>query len=179
MAVLELENIRNYVNGLHKLLMSLTKDSATETFTFAKLYVNESDLVVLLNAEVEDFNETGINIEPTDARDNELKVGVSVYDEETYNNAIKAISHTADLYELVASDEFDVEEVNPLDLLTHEGDDKVRVRVYRPVTEKIIVKVFKNVQKNFFVKINKKESTFKILSCAKKQQRINGKKCKI
>ena len=110
MAVLELENMRNYVNGLHKLLMSLTKDSATETFTFAKLYVNESDLVVLLNAEVEDFNETGINIEPTDARDNELKVGVSVYDEETYNNAIKAISHTADLYELVASDEFDVDE---------------------------------------------------------------------
>ena len=141
MAVLELENMRNYVNGLHKLLMSLTKDSATETFAFAKLYVNESDLVVLLNAEVEDFNETGINIEPTDARDNELKVGVIVYDEETYNNAIKAISHTADLYELVVSDELDIEEVNPLDLLAHEGDDKVRVLVYRPVTEKIIVKV--------------------------------------
>ena len=142
MAVLELENMKTYVNGLHKLLMSLVKDEPTETFTFAKLYVNENDVVVLLNAELESFNETGINIEPIEeGRNDELKVGVSVRDEETYNNALKAISKAANDYGLSIDEEIGAEDINPLDLLYHEGDEKVKVLVYRPMTETITIKV--------------------------------------
>ena len=60
MAILEVESLKKYVNGLHKFLASLKKDEPIETFTFAKLYVNEEDVVVLLNGELTDFAETGI-----------------------------------------------------------------------------------------------------------------------
>lgn len=139
MAVIELENMKKYVNGLHSLLMSLVKDEPTETFTFAKLYVNEDDIVVLLNADAEIFNETGINFEPVEQ--NDLKVGVSVTDDESYNNAIRAITAVAEYYGLNEDDTIGSEEVNPLELLYHDGDEKVKVLVYRPIVEKIVVKV--------------------------------------
>ena len=140
MAVLELENMKKYVNGLHKLLMSLTKDEPTETYTFAKVYVNESDITVLLNAEVECFNETGINIEVAEGRKDGLKVGLFVNDDASFANALSAITKLAELNGLY-NDDVEVEEVNPLDLLYHDGEEKVKVLVYKPVTEKITVTV--------------------------------------
>jgi len=142
MAVLEVENLNKYVNGLHKFLVSLKKDEPVDSFTFAKLYVREDEVVVLLNAEVTDFSEKGINIDPVEeGKDEETKVGVSVTNDETYENALKAISLVADKYGLSIDEELETEEVNALDNLYHEGDEKVKVIVYRPTTKTIVVKV--------------------------------------
>ena len=89
MAVLELENIKKYLNGLHKALASLNKKEPVEEVVFAKLYTNEDGLTLLLNAELDDFADSGIDIGVVEDEKNlETKVGVTVYDEETYNNAL-------------------------------------------------------------------------------------------
>ena len=63
MAVLELEVLKNYLNGLHNALVCLKKDEPVEAHTFAKVFVNEDEIVVALNAELTDFAETGINVD--------------------------------------------------------------------------------------------------------------------
>ena len=141
MAVLEVENLKKYVNGLHKFLVSLKKDEAIDSFTFAKLYVREDEVVVLLNAELVDFSETGINVEEVNDRGEETEVGVSVVDDETYENALKAISLVADKHGLVVDSELVVEEIDALNNLYHEGEEKVKVLVYVPTVKTIVVKV--------------------------------------
>lgn len=142
MAVLEVENLSKYVNGLHKFLASLKKDEPIESFTFAKLYINQDEVVLLLNAELADFAEKGINVDPVEnGREEETKVGVSVRDDETFENAIKAISLIADKYNLSVDNNLEIEEINPLDNLYHDGDEKVKVLVYTPTTKTITVKV--------------------------------------
>lgn len=142
MANLSLENMNKYLNGLHKSLASLHKDEPTEQFTFAKLYVNEDDLVLLFNAELEDFSNSGVNIDKVEDENQECtKVGLSVSDDETYNNAISAITVVACKYGLVYDEEFEAEELNAEDYLYHEGDEKTKVLVYSPVVKTITVKV--------------------------------------
>lgn len=142
MANLELESIKKYLNGLHRALASLKKDEPVDSFTFAKLYVNEDELVMLLNADITDFAETGVNVDPVeDEKQVDTKVGVNVCDNETYANALKAIEVVADKYGLVNDAELEVEEVNPDDYLYHEGDVNVRALVYTPTTKEIVVKV--------------------------------------
>ena len=142
MAVLEFNDLNKYVNGLHKLLASLKKDEASETYTFAKVYINEEDVVVLLNAELTDFAETGINVDPSlEGKNEETKVGVNVFDEASYENAVKAIELVANKFGLVADAELEVPEVNPLDYLYHDGETSIKSIVYKPTTKTITVKV--------------------------------------
>lgn len=142
MAILEVESLKKYVNGLHKFLASLKKDEPIETFTFAKLYVNEEDIVVLLNGELTDFAETGITVDlAEEGKNEETKVGVSVFDDASYDNALKAISLVANKYGLDVDGELEVEDVNPLDYLYHDGEGSVKVLIYRPATKTITVKV--------------------------------------
>lgn len=140
MAVLEVENLKKYVNGIHKFLVSLKKDEAIDSFTFAKLYVREEEVVVLLNAELVDFSETGINVEEAENNE-ETKVGVSVVDDASYENALKAISLVAEKHGLSVDSELEVEEIDALSNLYHEGEEKVKVLVYVPTVKTIVVKV--------------------------------------
>lgn len=140
MAVLEVENLKKYVNGIHKFLVSLKKDEAIDSFTFAKLYVREEEVVVLLNAELVDFSETGINVEEAENNE-ETKVGVSVVDDASYENALKAISLVAEKHGLNVDSELEVEEIDALSNLYHEGEEKVKVLVYVPTVKTIVVKV--------------------------------------
>ncbi len=142
MAVLELESLKKYLNGLHKMLASLKKDEPVESFTFAKLYVNEDELVVLLNAEVVDFAGTSINVEPVDdLRSVETNVGVVVRDDESYANALRAISIVANKYGLVIDENLDAEEIEAEDKIYHDGAETVKVIVYTPKTKTIVIKV--------------------------------------
>ena len=142
MAVLELEVLKKYLNGVHKALVSLKKDEPVEANTFAKVFVNEDELVVALNAELTDFNETGINVDSIEKENMEdTKVGVSIHDDESYENAMKAIAFVAENNHLVNDNELEVSEINPEDYLYHEGDTKVKVLVYKPVVKIITVKV--------------------------------------
>ena len=142
MAVLELEILKNYLNGLHKSLVSLKKDEPVESHTFAKVFVNENEIIVALNAELADFVDTGINVNAVEKENMEdTKVGVSIYDDESYGNAIRAISFVAENNGLSKDEELEVNEINPEDYLYHEGDTKVKVLLYRPATKKIVVKV--------------------------------------
>lgn len=140
MAVLEVENLKKYVNGIHKFLVSLKKDEAIDSFTFAKLYVREEEVVVLLNAELVDFSETGINVEEAENNE-ETKVGVSVVDDASYENALKAISLVAEKHGLSVDSELEIEEIDALSNLYHEGEEKVKVLVYVPTVKTIVVKV--------------------------------------
>ena len=142
MAVLELEALKKYLNGLHKSLVSLKKDEPVEGYTFAKLFVNEDEIIVALNAELTDFAETGINVDSIEKENMEdTKVGVSIRDDESYDNAIRAISFVAENNGLSIDSELEVEEIDVEDYLYHEGDTKVKVLVYKPTTKKITIKV--------------------------------------
>ena len=142
MAVLELEVLKKYLNGVHRALVSLKKDEPVEANTFAKVFVNEDELVVALNAELNDFAETGINVDSIEKENMEdTKVGVSIRDDESYDNAMRAIAFVAENNHLVNDNELEVNEINPEDYLYHEGDTKVKVLVYRPTVKKITVKV--------------------------------------
>lgn len=142
MAVLELENMKRYLNGLHKTLASLKKDEPTDSYTFGKLFINADELVVALNADLEDFADSGLNVDPIDhERLEDTKVGVSVRDDESYKNALKTILLVAKKYDLVRDEEIELDELNPEDYLYHDGDEKVKVLVYTPTTKVITVKV--------------------------------------
>ena len=142
MAVLEVENLKKYVNGVHKFLVSLKKDEAIDSFVFAKMYVREDEVVVLLNAELTDFSESGLNVEETvDEKNTDTKIGIRIVDESSYENALKAISKVADKYSLNIDEELDIEEINALEYVYHNGDDKTKVIVYMPKVKTITVKV--------------------------------------
>ena len=142
MAVLELEVLQKYLNSVHKALVILKKDEPVASNTFAKVFVNKDELVVALNAELTDFAETGINVDSIEKENMEdTKVGVSIYDDESFENAMKAIAFVAENNHLVNDDELEVSEVNAEDYLYHEGDTKVKVLVYKPTVKKITVKV--------------------------------------
>ena len=142
MAVLELEVLKNYLNGLHNALICLKKEEPIETCTFAKVFVNEDEIVVALKAEVTDFVETGINVDVIDKEGmEETKVGVSVRDDESFENALKAIAFVAENNHLEIATDVEINELNPEDYVYHNGDEVVKVIVYRPVTKKVTVKV--------------------------------------
>ena len=142
MAVLELEVLKNYLNGLHNALVCLKKDEPVEAHTFAKVFVNEDEIVVALNAELTDFAETGINVDVIEKENMEdTKVGVSVRDDESFENALKAIKFVAENNHLEIATDVEINELNPEDYMYHEGDATVKVIVYRPQVRKIIVKV--------------------------------------
>lgn len=142
MAVLELEVLKNYLNGLHNALVCLKKDEPVETHTFAKVFVNEDEIVVALNAELTDFAETGINVDVIEKENMEdTKVGVSVRDDESFENALKAIKFVAENNHLEIATDVEINELNPEDYMYHEGDATVKVIVYRPQVRKIVVKV--------------------------------------
>lgn len=142
MAVLELEVLKNYLNGLHNALVCLKKDEPVEAHTFAKVFVNEDEIVVALNAELTDFAETGINVDVIEKENMEdTKVGVSVRDDESFENALKAIKFVAENNHLEIATDVEINELNPEDYMYHEGDATVKVIVYRPVTKKVTVKV--------------------------------------
>lgn len=142
MAVLELEVLKNYLNGLHNALICLKKDEPVEVSTFAKVFVNEDEIIVALHAELTDFAETGINVDPIEKENMEdTKVGVSIRDDESFENALKAIAFVAENNHLEIATDVEVNELNPEDYLYHEGDTTVKVLVYRPATRKITVKV--------------------------------------
>lgn len=142
MANFSLENMNKYLNSLHRSLASLHKDEPVEQFTFAKLYVNENGIVLLLNAELEDFSDSGVNIEKVEDEKQECtKLGLNVYDDETFENAVNAITVVACKYGLVYDEDFETEELNVEDYLYHEKDEKVKVLVYKPTVTTISVKV--------------------------------------
>lgn len=142
MANISLENMNKYFNGLHKALASLNKNEPVEQFTFAKLYANENGLVLLLNAELEDFSDSGVNVDKVEDEKQEFtKLGANVNDDETYNNALNAITVAACKYGLVYDEEFQTEELNVEDYLYHDGDEKEKVLVYTPMVKTIVVKV--------------------------------------
>ena len=142
MAVLELEVLKNYLNGLHNALVCLKKDEPVEAHTFAKVFVNEDEIVVALNAELTDFAETGINVDVIEKENMEdTKVGVSVHDDESFENALKAIKFVAENNHLEIATDVEINELNPEDYIYHEGDTTVKVIVYRPQVRKITVKV--------------------------------------
>ena len=142
MAVLELEVLKNYLNGLHNALVCLKKDEPVEAHTFAKVFVNEDEIVVALNAELTDFAETGINVDVIEKENMEdTKVGVSVRDDESFENALKAIKFVAENNHLEIATDVEINELNPEDYIYHEGDTTVKVIVYRPQVRKITVKV--------------------------------------
>ena len=142
MAVLELEVLKNYLNGLHNALVCLKKDEPVEAHTFAKVFVNEDEIVVALNAELTDFAETGINVDVIEKENMEdTKVGVSVRDDESFENALKAIKFVAENNHLEIATDVEINELNPEDYMYHEGDATVKVIVYRPQVRKIVVKV--------------------------------------
>ena len=142
MAVLELEVLKNYLNGLHNALVCLKKDEPVEAHTFAKVFVNEDEIVVALNAELTDFAETGINVDVIEKENMEdTKVGVSVRDDESFENALKAIKFVAENNHLEIATDVEINELNPEDYIYHEGDTTVKVIVYRPQVKKITVKV--------------------------------------
>ena len=142
MAVLELEVLKNYLNGLHNALVCLKKDEPVEAHTFAKVFVNEDEIVVALNAELTDFAETGINVDVIEKENMEdTKVGVSVRDDESFENALKAIKFVAENNHLEIATDVEINELNPEDYIYHEGDATVKVIVYRPQVRKIVVKV--------------------------------------
>ena len=144
MAVIDLENMKKYLNGLHKALASLHKNEPVEEVVFAKLYTNEDGLTLLLNAELDDFADSGIDIGVVEDEKNlETKVGVTVYDEETYNNALSAITVVACKIGLVYDEEFVTEELDPKDYLSNDINDNVKVLVYTPAIKTIKVKVIK------------------------------------
>ena len=142
MAVLELEVLKNYLNGLHNALVCLKKDEPVEAHTFAKVFVNEDEIVVALNAELTDFAETGINVDAIEKENMEdTKVGVSIRDDESFENALKAIKFVAENNHLEIATDVEINELNPEDYMYHEGDKVVKVIVYRPQVKKITVKV--------------------------------------
>jgi predicted HTH domain antitoxin len=142
MAVLELEVLKNYLNGLHNALVCLKKDEPVEAHTFAKVFVNEDEIVVALNAELTDFAETGINVDAIEKENMEdTKVGVSIRDDESFENALKAIKFVAENNRLEIATDVEINELNPEDYMYHEGDKVVKVIVYRPQVKKITVKV--------------------------------------
>ena len=142
MAVLELEVLKNYLNGLHNALVCLKKDEPVEAHTFAKVFVNEDEIVVALNAELTDFAETGINVDAIEKENMEdTKVGVSIRDDESFENALKAIKFVAENNHLEIATDVEINELNPEDYMYHEGDKSVKVIVYRPQVKKITVKV--------------------------------------
>ena len=142
MAVLELEVLKNYLNGLHNALVCLKKDEPVEAHTFAKVFVNEDEIVVALNAELTDFTETGINVDAIEKENMEdTKVGVSIRDDESFENALKAIKFVAENNHLEIATDVEINELNPEDYMYHEGDTTIKVIVYRPQVKKITVKV--------------------------------------
>ena len=142
MAVLELEVLKNYLNGLHNALVCLKKDEPVEAHTFAKVFVNEDEIVVALNAELTDFAETGINVDAIEKENMEdTKVGVSIRDDESFENALKAIKFVAENNHLEIATDVEINELNPEDYMYHEGDKSIKVIVYRPQVKKITVKV--------------------------------------
>ena len=142
MAVLELEVLKNYLNGLHNALVCLKKDEPVEAHTFAKVFVNEDEIVVALNAELTDFAETGINVDAIEKENMEdTKVGVSIRDDESFENALKAIKFVAENNRLEIATDVEINELNPEDYMYHEGDTTIKVIVYRPQVKKITVKV--------------------------------------
>lgn len=142
MAVLELEVLKNYLNGLHNALVCLKKDEPVEAHTFAKVFVNEDEIVVALNAELTDFVDTGINVDAIEKENMEdTKVGVSIRDDESFENALKAIKFVAENNHLEIATDVEINELNPEDYMYHEGDKVVKVIVYRPQVKKITVKV--------------------------------------
>lgn len=142
MAVLELEVLKNYLNGLHNALVCLKKDEPVEAHTFAKVFVNEDEIVVALNAELTDFAETGINVDAIEKENMEdTKVGVSIRDDESFENALKAIKFVAENNRLEIATDVEINELNPEDYMYHEGDKSIKVIVYRPQVKKITVKV--------------------------------------
>ena len=142
MAVLELEVLKNYLNGLHNALVCLKKDEPVEAHTFAKVFVNEDEIVVALNAELTDFVDTGINVDAIEKENMEdTKVGVSIRDDESFENALKAIKFVAENNHLEIATDVEINELNLEDYMYHEGDKVVKVIVYRPQVKKITVKV--------------------------------------
>lgn len=142
MAVLELEVLKNFLNGLHNALVCLKKDEPVEAHTFAKVFVNEDEIVVALNAELTDFAETGINVDAIEKENMEdTKVGVSIRDDESFENALKAIKFVAENNRLEIATDVEINELNPEDYMYHEGDKSIKVIVYRPQVKKITVKV--------------------------------------
>ena len=142
MAVLELEVLQKYLNDVHKALVILKKDEPVAPNTFAKVFVNKDELVVALNAELTDFAETGINVDSIEKENMEdTKVGVSIRDDESFENAMKAIAFVAENNNLIVDNELEVSDINAEDYLYHDGDTKVKVLVYRPTIKKITVKV--------------------------------------
>jgi hypothetical protein len=142
MAVLELEVLKSYLNGLHNALVCLKKDEPVEAHTFAKVFVNEDEIVVALNAELTDFAETGINVDAIEKENMEdTKVGVSIRDDESFENALKAIKFVAENNRLEIATDVEINELNPEDYMYHEGDTTIKVIVYRPQVKKITVKV--------------------------------------
>lgn len=142
MAVLELEVLKNFLNGLHNALVCLKKDEPVEAHTFAKVFVNEDEIVVALNAELTDFAETGINVDAIEKENMEdTKVGVSIRDDESFENALKAIKFVAENNHLEIATDVEINELNPEDYMYHEGDTTIKVIVYRPQVKKITVKV--------------------------------------
>ena len=142
MAVLELEVLKNYLNGLHNALVCLKKDEPVEAHTFAKVFVNEDEIVVALNAELTDFAETGINVDAIEKENMEdTKVGVSIRDDESFENALKAIKFVAENNHLEIATDVEINELNPEDYMYRDGDATIKVIVYRPQVRKIMVKV--------------------------------------
>ena len=142
MAVLELEVLQKYLNDVHKALVILKKDEPVAPNTFAKVFVNKDELIVALNAELTDFAETGINVDSIEKENMEdTKVGVSIRDDESFENAMKAIAFVAENNNLIVDNELEVSDINAEDYLYHDGDTKVKVLVYRPTIKKITVKV--------------------------------------
>lgn len=142
MAVLELEVLKNYLNGLHNALVCLKKDEPVEAHTFAKVFVNEDEIVVALNAELTDFAETGINVDAIEKENMEdTKVGVSIRDDESFENALKAIKFVAENNRLEIATDVEINELNPEDYMYRDGDATIKVIVYRPQVKKITVKV--------------------------------------
>ena len=142
MAKLELESINKYLNGLHNSLACLKKDEPIESFTFAKLYVYEEELVVLLHAEITDYADTGISVEPVEDSNNEgTNVGVSIYDDESYENALRAIAVVAENNGLYNDEDVELDELNSGDYMIHNGETNIKALVYSPATKEITVKV--------------------------------------
>ena len=71
----------------------------------------------------------------------DTKVGVSIRDDESFENALKAIKFVAENNHLEIATDVEINELNPEDYMYHEGDTTVKVIVYRPQVRKITVKV--------------------------------------